>query len=130
VHEDSFWNAICALVDIFVWKDNCALCGQSYLYAICALILIFVCYLCIDTYVGTMPKQAAWVTNDMVPTFYGSCLAATLHVDYTLQICTWIIPLQNSYNKFWNISKLTQNEQFLQHLHHNFLMLNATSSLM
>jgi hypothetical protein len=51
-------------------------------------------HLCIDTYVGTMPKQAAWATNDMVPTFHGSCLAATLQSEMSwirIPDCyTWI----------------------------------------
>jgi hypothetical protein len=40
--EDSFWNAICAFVDICVWKGSCPF-GRSIIFVhICALILMLV----------------------------------------------------------------------------------------
>jgi hypothetical protein len=40
----SFWKAICCFLHGFicVWNGSCALCGKSYLYAICALMLMLV----------------------------------------------------------------------------------------
>jgi hypothetical protein len=114
----SFWKAICCFLYwfIYVWKGSCALCGQSYLYAICALMLMLV-----PCQNRQHELQMTWYQHFMVPVWQ--------------QHCTWITHYKFAhglyhYNKFWNFSKLTQNEQFLQHLHHNFLMVNATSSLM
>jgi len=80
----SFWKAICCFLHWFicVWKGSCALCGQSYLYAICALMLMLV-----PCQTGSMSYK--WHGTNISWFLFGSNIAHGLHIinlqmDYTI----------------------------------------------